>query len=35
MKYSDEVLDYEQIFVDMKKDRIGRESELMQKIYEE
>jgi hypothetical protein len=35
MKYSDEVMDYEQIFVDLKKDRIGKEAELMQKIYEE
>ena len=35
MKYSDDVLEYEQIFVDMKKDRIEKESELMQKIYEE
>lgn len=35
MKYSEQVMDYEQIFVDLKKDRIGKEAELMQKIYEE
>ena len=35
MKYSDDVLEYEQIFVEKKKDRIEKESELMQKIYEE
>jgi len=29
MKYTDEVLEYEQIYVNQKKDRIEKESELM------